>query len=66
MDIDILLQKLAKPAQRAILGAGFTTLEQLAAMSEAELLNLHGIGKNAMKVIVTSLDENGLRLSSKD
>jgi DNA-directed RNA polymerase alpha subunit len=66
MDIDILLQKLAKPAQRAILGAGFTTLEQLAAMSEAELLNLHGIGKNAMKVIVTTLDENGLRLSSKD
>jgi DNA-directed RNA polymerase alpha subunit len=66
MDIDILLQKLAKPAQRAILGAGFTTLEQLAAMSEAELLNLHGIGKNAMKVIVTTLDEKGLRLSSKD
>jgi DNA-directed RNA polymerase alpha subunit len=66
MDIDILLQKLAKPAQRAILGAGFTTLEQLAAMSEAELLNLHGIGKNAMKVIVTTLDENGLRLSSKN
>jgi DNA-directed RNA polymerase alpha subunit len=66
MDIDILLQKLAKPAQRAILGAGFTTLEQLAAMSEAELLNLHGIGKNAIKVIVTTLDENGLRLSSKN
>jgi DNA-directed RNA polymerase alpha subunit len=66
MDIDILLQKLAKPAQRAILGAGFTTLEQLAAMSEAELFNLHGIGKNAMRVIVTTLDENGLRLSSKD
>jgi hypothetical protein len=66
MDIDILLQKLAKPAQRAILGAGFTTLEQLAAMSEAELLNLHGIGKNDMKVFVTTLDENGLRLSSKN
>jgi DNA-directed RNA polymerase alpha subunit len=56
---------LAKPAQRAILSTGVTTLEQLSKMSEAEIFNLHGIGKNAMKVIVATLHENGLSLSSK-
>jgi DNA-directed RNA polymerase alpha subunit len=63
--IDILLKKLAKPAQRAILSTGVTTLEQLSKMSAAEIFNLHGIGKNAMKVIVATLHENGLSLSSK-
>lgn len=29
MDIDVLLQKLAKPAQRAIQNEGITTIEQL-------------------------------------
>jgi DNA-directed RNA polymerase alpha subunit len=65
MKIDILLKKLAKPAQRAILSTGVTTLEQLSKMSEAEIFNLHGIGKSAMKVIVATLHENGLPLSSK-
>ncbi len=51
MQIDILLLKLAKPAQRAIQGAGITTLEQLANFSEEEILGLHGIGDNAMQII---------------
>jgi hypothetical protein len=55
MEIDNLLKKLAKPAQRAILGTGVTTVEQLSTMSEDEIFNLHGIGKNAMKVIVATL-----------
>lgn len=63
MDIEILLAKLAKPAQRAIRGAGVTTLEELAQMREDEVRNLHGIGKNAMTVIVDTLAENGMSLS---
>lgn len=63
MDIEILLAKLAKPAQRAIRGAGVTTLEELAQMREEEVRNLHGIGKNAMTVIVHTLAENGMSLS---
>ena len=64
MEINILLQKLAQPAQRAILGAGITTLEQLSEMTETEIYNLHGIGKNAMKTIQVTLQEHGLALKS--
>lgn len=63
MDIDILLKKLGKPAQRAILGTGVTTLEQLAQMTEVEIASLHGIGKIAIKIIQVTLEENGLSLS---
>ena len=40
--------KLAQPARRALANAGFTRLEQLSAVSEAELAHLHGIGPNAL------------------
>jgi hypothetical protein len=61
MDIDILLKKLASPAQRAIISTGVTTLEALAAMSEAEIRDLHGIGKNALMIIQATLAEYGLK-----
>ena len=60
MDIDVLLRKLAKPAQRAIQGAGITTLELLSQCSQEEIMALHGIGKNAMRLIQETLAENGL------
>ncbi len=66
MDIEILLNRLARPAQRAIRSTGVTTLEQLSNMSEDEISNLHGIGKNAMKTILATLAENGLSLSRGD
>jgi hypothetical protein len=61
--IEIVLKRLAKPAQRAIQGAGITTLEELAAHTEAEIAALHGIGKNALQTIRTTLKENGLSLA---
>lgn len=66
MDIELLLKKLAKPAQRAILSTGVTTLEQLSIMTEKEVSNLHGIGKNALQVIKSTLKEYGLSLAVKD
>lgn len=66
MDLNILLQKLAKPAQRAIQNEGITTIEQLAKYSEKELSELHGIGKNAMNIIKQTLIENGLLFSQKE
>jgi hypothetical protein len=39
---------LAAPARRALLGAGYTRLDQLAGVSEAELLRLHGMGPKAL------------------
>jgi len=65
IDITVLLKKLARPAQRAILGTGVTTLEQLSKMTEEEISNIHGIGKNALEVIKSTLKENGLSLAKK-
>ncbi len=64
MKIEILLDKLAAPAQRAVVNTGFKTLEELASHTEGEILRLHGIGKNAMAVIRATLDEHGLALRS--
>lgn len=60
MQIDILLQKLAKPAQRAIRSLGITTIEQLSKYSEKQVIELHGLGKNAMNIIKQTLNDNGL------
>ena len=48
--------KLAAPAQRALAGAGFTRLEELAKVSEADLKKLHGIGPNALKKLRDALE----------
>ncbi|MBU8769789.1 MULTISPECIES: DNA-binding protein [Cytobacillus] len=53
-------EKLAKPAVRALEGAGYFSLEQLAAATEAELLELHGMGPNAMEKLRKAMADNGL------
>jgi len=54
-NIPIPMERLATPAQRALAGAGYTTLEQLAKTSEAKVRELHGIGPNALKVLHPAL-----------
>lgn len=54
------LPKLASPAQRALESAGITRLIQLTRLSEAELLQYHGIGPNAIKTLRLALQEKGL------
>lgn len=51
---------LASPARRALLGAGYTRLDQLARVREAELLKLHGMGPKAIGVIRSALEARGL------
>ncbi|MBN1453686.1 MAG: hypothetical protein JW963_21910 [Anaerolineales bacterium] len=57
--------KLAKPAQRALAGAGIHSLEQLTKFSEAEIKQLHGIGPNALKQLRIALNAKGLSFASK-
>jgi predicted flap endonuclease-1-like 5' DNA nuclease len=57
--------KLAKPAQRALAGAGISTLQQLAQLTEKEFLQLHGIGKNAHGFVKDALAANGLSFRSQ-
>jgi hypothetical protein len=57
--------KLAAPARRALAGAGYTRLEQLTKVSEAEIKQLHGIGNNALEQLRSALAEKGLSFSDK-
>ena len=51
--------RLAAPARRALLGAGYTQLDQLAQATEAEIRQLHGIGPNALDQLRRALSERG-------
>jgi DNA-directed RNA polymerase alpha subunit len=54
------LPKLAAPARRALAGAGYTRLEDLTQVTEAEVMELHGMGSNAMEALRNALAERGL------
>jgi len=54
------LPKLAAPAQRALKSSGITALNQLTQVSEAELLELHGMGRNAIRTLREALALRGL------
>ena len=53
------LPKLAAPARRALRAAGYTSLEHLTEVSESEVMKLHGMGPNAMRVLRKALEERG-------
>ncbi|MES2848221.1 MAG: hypothetical protein V4685_04155 [Bacteroidota bacterium] len=53
------LSKLSAPARRALENKGITSLKELSAYSEKEILQLHGIGKTAIPLLATSLKEEG-------
>ncbi|MEH7125753.1 DNA-binding protein [Bacillus sp. JJ1773] len=48
---------LAKPARRALEGAGYSRLEQFTKVREAEILQLHGMGPKAIEQIRLALKE---------
>ncbi len=56
--------KLAKPAQRALNGAGYHELEQLAQVSEREIAQLHGMGPKAREQLRRALNDKGLSFKS--
>jgi predicted Fe-Mo cluster-binding NifX family protein len=58
--IPIPFERLATPAQRALRGAGYSTLQQLAKAHESDIAALHGIGPNALAVLKRELAASGL------
>ena len=59
------LPKIGQPAWRALTGAGYWRLEQLAGVSAAELLRLHGMGPKALGILRAALTERGLSLAGE-
>jgi len=54
------LPKVAAPAQRALQSAGINSLNDLTKVSEDELMQLHGMGQNALGKLREALKANGL------
>jgi len=52
--------KMSQPAHRALANAGYTRLEQLTKVPEAEIAKLHGMGPKSIKELRAALAEKGL------
>jgi hypothetical protein len=50
------------PATRALVGAGYSKLSELAGVSAADLQKLHGMGPRALRIIQEALEETGKSL----
>lgn len=57
---DDLFPQLSAPARRALQNSGIKSLEQLAKYTEAEILDLHGVGKTVIPKLQKILNEKGL------
>ena len=56
------LPKIGSPATRALHGAGYTTLRQLAGIPRSELAKLHGMGPKALGILQAALEQHNLGL----
>jgi DNA integrity scanning protein DisA with diadenylate cyclase activity len=52
--------KLSAPARRALAAVGYTHLDQLAEVSEADLKKMHGMGPTTIRALRTALAGRGL------
>ncbi len=59
------LPKLAAPARRALAAANVTALEDLTRWRAADLLQLHGMGPNALATLRAGLAAHGLALAGE-
>jgi large subunit ribosomal protein L21 len=59
-------ESLGKPATEALEAEGLTDLRKVAGKTEAELLDLHGVGPKAVEALVEALADAGLSLKQTD
>ncbi|HEX9520026.1 MAG TPA: hypothetical protein VF940_28100 [Streptosporangiaceae bacterium] len=55
-------KSIGAPATRALIGAGYTELRQLAGVPAVELKRLHGMGPKALRLLQEALEQQGLSL----
>ncbi|WP_286929465.1 MULTISPECIES: hypothetical protein [Aeromicrobium] len=56
---------IGRPATNALAAQGITSLEQVAGLSESELLALHGVGPKAVRLLGEALAARGLEFGSR-
>ena len=57
---------LSQPALRALSAAGYTRLDQLTKIKEADLLKLHGMGPKAIELLRSALEADGRPFADTD
>ena len=62
IDPEAMPKALPAPAQRALAAAGYTRLEQLTNVTEADLAHMHGMGPKAVKLLRETLALTGRSL----
>lgn len=55
---------IGKPAQRALLAAGYQRLQDLTSATEQDLLKLHGFGPKALRILRETLAAQGKNFKS--
>lgn len=60
------LPKLAAPAQRALASANVTVLEDLSVFTEQQVMDLHGMGKNAMRILKEAMENANVHFARND
>ncbi|GAA1893470.1 DNA-binding protein [Asanoa iriomotensis] len=53
------LPPIGRPANSALLEAGITTLDQVAACRRRDLLAMHGVGPKAVRILAAALADRG-------
>jgi len=53
-------RQIGRPATQALQAAGYSRLEQLAKLTEKELLKLHGVGPKAVRIHRETLEAKGM------
>jgi hypothetical protein len=56
---------LSRPARGAFAAAGITSLEQIAALTEADILKLHGVGPKTIPTLRSALEARGLTFATR-
>ncbi|HYI02394.1 DNA-binding protein [Hyalangium sp.] len=56
---------IGKVARRELALAGYTRLKQLTRVSEAKLLQIHGVGPKAIRLLREALEAKGLSFADK-
>ena len=57
---------LSQPALRALAAAGYTRLQQLTGVKEADLLKLHGMGPKGIRLLRAALNSAGMSFADPD
>ncbi|QKJ18948.1 hypothetical protein [Microbacterium hominis] len=62
-DVSELPVSIGKVARRELAVHGITRFEQMTSLTESDVLNIHGVGPKAVRILAKELDSRGMRFA---